>query len=67
MLSTLPETGNLPAVYVYRAQIVEEKFWAKLLKLAGRVPFVEDLAAAYFCLCRSHHARAVCAAWCWQR
>jgi uncharacterized membrane protein YkvA (DUF1232 family) len=50
MMPTLPETGNLPAVYVYRAQIVEEKFWAKLLQLAGRVPFVEDLAAAYFCL-----------------
>jgi uncharacterized membrane protein YkvA (DUF1232 family) len=51
MLSSLPETGNalLPAVYVSRAQIVEERFWAKLLKLAGRVPFVEDLAAAYFC------------------
>jgi uncharacterized membrane protein YkvA (DUF1232 family) len=44
------ETTGLPAVYVYRARLVEERFWKKLLKLAGRVPFVEDLAAAYFCL-----------------
>jgi uncharacterized membrane protein YkvA (DUF1232 family) len=43
------ETAGLPAVYVYRARLVEERFWTKLLKLAGRVPFVEDLAAAYFC------------------
>jgi uncharacterized membrane protein YkvA (DUF1232 family) len=52
MLSRSSETDKalLPAVYVYRAQIVEEGFWKKLLKLAGRVPFVEDLAAAYFCL-----------------
>jgi uncharacterized membrane protein YkvA (DUF1232 family) len=51
MLSTQTDTENtlLPALYVYRAQIVEEGFWKKLLKLAGRVPFVEDLAAAYFC------------------
>jgi uncharacterized membrane protein YkvA (DUF1232 family) len=47
--STESENALLPALYVYRAQIVEEGFWKKLLKLAGRVPFVEDLAAAYFC------------------
>jgi uncharacterized membrane protein YkvA (DUF1232 family) len=51
MLSSPSESQNalLPAVYVYRAQIVEEGFWRKVAKLAGRVPFVEDLAAAYFC------------------
>jgi uncharacterized membrane protein YkvA (DUF1232 family) len=51
MLSRSIETENaqLPALYVYRAELVEERFWKKLLKLAGRVPFVEDLAAAYFC------------------
>jgi uncharacterized membrane protein YkvA (DUF1232 family) len=47
--SSETETALLPALYVYRAHIVEEGFWKKLLKLAGRVPFVEDLAAAYFC------------------
>jgi uncharacterized membrane protein YkvA (DUF1232 family) len=52
MLSSLPEVeiARLPAVYVHRARIVERGFWKKLMKLAGRVPFVEDLAAAYFCL-----------------
>jgi uncharacterized membrane protein YkvA (DUF1232 family) len=43
------EMAGLPAVYIHRAKIVEQGFWQKLLKLAGRVPFVEDLAAAYFC------------------
>jgi len=32
------------------ARIVREGFWRKLLKVAGRVPFAEDLAAAYFCV-----------------
>jgi uncharacterized membrane protein YkvA (DUF1232 family) len=52
MLSRPPPSDEvqLPALYVYRAQIVEQGFWKKLLKLAGRVPFVEDLAAAYFCV-----------------
>jgi uncharacterized membrane protein YkvA (DUF1232 family) len=52
MMSRVSETefANLPAVYVHRARIVEEGFWRKLLRLAGRVPFAEDLAAAYFCV-----------------
>ncbi|HEY5046829.1 MAG TPA: YkvA family protein [Rhizomicrobium sp.] len=51
MLSKLPEveSAGLPALYVRRAKIVEQGFWKKLARLAGRVPFVEDLAAAYFC------------------
>lgn len=32
------------------ARIVREGFWRKMLKTAGRVPFAEDLAAAYFCV-----------------
>lgn len=32
------------------ARIVRDGFWRKMLKLAGRVPFSEDLAAAYFCV-----------------
>lgn len=31
-------------------RIVEAGFWKKLLRLVGHVPFVEDLAAAYFCV-----------------
>lgn len=52
MLSSTNEAGPvmLPALYVRQAQIVEEGFWKKLLRVAGRVPFAEDLAAAYFCV-----------------
>ena len=41
---------QLPATIALHARIVEEGFWPKLLKLAGRIPFAEDLAAAYFCV-----------------
>jgi len=40
---------HLPAVIVRHARIVESGFWPKLLKAVGRIPFAEDLAAAYFC------------------
>ncbi|HEY3639256.1 MAG TPA: YkvA family protein [Rhizomicrobium sp.] len=40
----------MPATIARHARIVEEGFWAKLLKVAGRIPFAEDLAAAYFCV-----------------
>lgn len=40
---------HLPSVIERHATIVEEGFWTKLLKLAGKIPFAEDLAAAYFC------------------
>ena len=44
------ESAHLPAVIARHARIVERGFWPKLLKLAGRIPFAEDLAAAYFCV-----------------
>jgi uncharacterized membrane protein YkvA (DUF1232 family) len=44
------ETIHLPARIVRHARIVERGFWPRLLKLAGRIPFAEDLAAAYFCV-----------------
>ncbi|HEY2247777.1 MAG TPA: YkvA family protein [Bradyrhizobium sp.] len=28
---------------------VRRRFWAKLKKVAGRLPFIEDLLAAYYC------------------
>ncbi|HEY8696022.1 MAG TPA: YkvA family protein [Rhizomicrobium sp.] len=40
---------QLPAVIARNSRIVEEGFWTKLLRLAGRIPFAEELAAAYFC------------------
>jgi uncharacterized membrane protein YkvA (DUF1232 family) len=30
-------------------RIVDREFWRKLLKLAGKIPFAEELAAAWFC------------------
>lgn len=44
------QTIHLPARIVRHARIVEHDLWPRLLKLAGRVPFAEDLAAAYFCV-----------------
>lgn len=40
----------LPAVVERNEKIVREGFWAKLAKKAGRVPFAEDLATAYYCV-----------------
>lgn len=30
-------------------RLVARKFWRKLLRVAGKIPFTDDLAAAYFC------------------
>ena len=44
-----PTGAQLPAVIARNRRIVERDFWRKLLRLIGRIPFAEDLAAAYFC------------------
>jgi uncharacterized membrane protein YkvA (DUF1232 family) len=44
-----PKAVQLPAVIARNQRTVERSFWKKLLKVAGRIPFAEDLAAAYFC------------------
>ncbi len=44
-----PEAVQLPAVIARNRRTVERGFWKKLLRVAGRIPFAEDLAAAYFC------------------
>jgi uncharacterized membrane protein YkvA (DUF1232 family) len=44
-----PAARQLPAVVARNERIVEKSFWRKLLKVAGQIPFAEDLAAAYFC------------------
>ncbi len=55
MSTKLPVTGpesaktQLPAVIARNSRTVERGFWKKLLKTAGRIPFAEDAAAAYFC------------------
>src|SRR5215475_15808377 len=39
-----------PALITARNErTVREGFWKKLLRVAGKIPFAEDAAAAYFC------------------
>ena len=40
---------QLPAVLERNERTVRDGFWRKLRRLAGYVPFAEDLVAAYFC------------------
>ena len=49
MYSETPERAALPAVIALNRRTVETGFWTKLLKVAGKIPFTEELAAAYFC------------------
>jgi uncharacterized membrane protein YkvA (DUF1232 family) len=44
-----PAAYQLPAVIARNERIVEKSFWQKLRKLAGHIPFAEDLGAAYYC------------------
>jgi uncharacterized membrane protein YkvA (DUF1232 family) len=39
----------LPAVIARNERIVREGFWPKVRRFLGRIPFTEELAAAYFC------------------
>jgi uncharacterized membrane protein YkvA (DUF1232 family) len=41
--------AQLPAVLARNERTVREGFWRKLRRLAGLMPFSEDLVAAYFC------------------
>ena len=38
-----------PQAFAERERKVRYDFWSKLRRVAGRVPFVEDLVAAYYC------------------
>lgn len=44
-----PAAVQLPATIARNERIVEQRFWEKLLKAAGKIPFAEDAASAYFC------------------
>jgi uncharacterized membrane protein YkvA (DUF1232 family) len=48
-MSQIAEELNLPVPYEKAERIVRTRFWWKLRAAAGRVPFVEDLVAAYCC------------------
>lgn len=44
-----PAAVQLPATVARNEKTVDRDFWRKLRKVAGKVPFAEDAAAAYFC------------------
>lgn len=45
-----PKAYLLPAVIARNERIVRKKFWKTLLRRAAKIPFAEELAAAYFCV-----------------
>lgn len=49
MTTTIHADISLPAVIERNERIVRAGFWRKLRRLIGRLPFVEDLVAAYYC------------------
>jgi len=50
MTSDMPNPVlQLPVPLPRDERVVDRDFWKKLLKVAGRIPFAEDAAAAYFC------------------
>lgn len=40
---------SLPAVIARNEKTVREGFWKKMARYAGKVPFAEEAAAAWFC------------------
>ena len=44
-----PETAALPLVIERNERRTRSKLLPKVLRVAGRVPFADDLAAAYYC------------------
>lgn len=44
-----PAAIQLPATIARNERIVDAGFWKKLRQAAGKIPFAEDAAAAYFC------------------
>ncbi len=52
----------LPAHIARNERIVRERFWRKLRRALGRIPFAEDAVAAFYCATDSKtplHARAI--------
>ena len=43
------EETQLPVIVLRNERYVRAKFWLKLRRFLGRVPFTEELVAAYFC------------------
>ncbi len=49
MTADTPIPVPLPVPLPRDERVVERDFWKKLRKVAGKIPFAEDAAAAYFC------------------
>lgn len=43
------DKGRLPVVAIANEKRVRRAFWPKLKRYAGRLPFAEDLLAAWYC------------------
>lgn len=43
------ENALIPLTDPIEMERVEQSFWLKLRRVMGRIPFAEDLVAAYFC------------------
>lgn len=44
-----PDAASLPLVIEKNARRTRSKLIPKILKVAGRIPFADDLAASYYC------------------
>ena len=47
--SALQDVSRNEVGFAKREQKVRTQFWDKLKRVAGRLPFVDDLVAAYYC------------------
>ncbi len=47
--SWIGEEAHLPAVFAANQARVRDGFWRKFKRVAARLPFAQDLAAAWFC------------------
>jgi uncharacterized membrane protein YkvA (DUF1232 family) len=45
----LAEEVHLPVVIARNETYVRERFWTKLRRMVGKIPFSEDLVACYYC------------------
>ena len=45
----LNDDAHLPVVMQANEELVTTRFWRKIRKVAGQIPFMEDAIAAYYC------------------
>lgn len=58
----MPGDHLLPATVAEREEKVRKKFWIKFRRFAGKIPFADDLVAAYYCALDTNtpnHVRAM--------